>query len=50
MPDCVLNVSCGGFAARVLCALAVSKQPKAEKIRIPAENRDLVVFFTHYSC
>ena len=45
-PDCVLNVSCDGLAARVLCARAVSKQPSVNKRRIPIEDSDLPVIVT----
>jgi hypothetical protein len=45
-PNCVLNVSCEGLAVRVLCAWAVSKQPRANKKRIPIEESDLPVFDT----
>lgn len=47
--DCVLKVSDGGFAVRVLWASAVSKQPSANNARSPIEQRELFVFFTRCS-
>lgn len=48
-PDCVLKVSDGGFAVRVFWARAVSKQPSANNVRSPIEQRELFVFFTRCS-
>ena len=46
-PLCVLNVSCDGFAAKVvLCACAESKQHTKASSRVPTKNNGFSTVFT----